>query len=261
LIPLSRVAELLLKRPVHSVVVVVKATATEPWYATADEEEQRTVGTLLEELAPAEPKTQRQESGTADGDDSGARWAVHRGKHSREASRPCLGEPGWSVTAGRYGPLADGEWTTSESPAEECAQSVQERLDGDERGQASAQGRAGQKLRGRSMGKQKGLFGVFSEDFLLRLLAHKPPSLLDGSTGGPTWDPLPAAAPGHPEHDLANLANTGAGEKGPHGQLPDPVSSASVADGAEEPATAAARWADCDSESQCAVSCDVKRRS
>ena len=101
-------AELLLKRPLHYVVVVVKATATDPWYTTADEEEQRTVGALLDELAPAEPGTQRRESGTVDDDKSGARWAVHRGKHTREPSRTCLGEPGWSVTAGRYGPLADG---------------------------------------------------------------------------------------------------------------------------------------------------------
>ena len=152
--------------------------------------------------------------------------------------------------------MADGVWTTNESPAEECTQSVQARLDGDERSQASAQGRAGQKLRGQSKGKQKGLFGVFSEDFLPRLLAHKPPSLLDGSAGGPTWDPLPDAAPGHPQRDFANPADTGSGEKGPSGQFSDPVIPASVADDAEEPAKAAARWADGDPESQCAVSGD-----
>jgi len=149
-------------------------------------------------------------------------------------------------------------WTTNESPAEECTQSVQARPDSDERGQASAQGRAGQKLRGQSKGKQIGLFGVFSEEFLTRLLAHKPPSLIDGSAGGPSWDPLPAADPVQPELDFEDLASTGCGEKGPHGQLPDPVSSASVADDVEEPAKAAARWADCDPESQGAVSCDEK---
>ena len=90
LVPLSRVAELLLKRPVHYVVVVVKATATDPWYATADEEEQRTVGALLDELAPAEPETQRQESGTADDDESGA-----LGRSSRQALTGAVKDSPW----------------------------------------------------------------------------------------------------------------------------------------------------------------------
>ena len=149
--------------------VVVKATATIPWHATADVEEQQTVKTLLEELAPAEPEAQRQEDGAANDDESAARWAVRRSKHSRNSSRPGLGEPGWSVTNGRFGPLADGEWTTREgpadsstsAPAEECMQGIPMQQDGDERKQD----------------KMKGLFGVYNEDFLPQLLAIRPPSL------------------------------------------------------------------------------------